>query len=393
MRKIQLESEVKNLVMLSSAKLLSGFACYIYDVGIVIYLYEKTQSVAIIGGFFVSQLLPAFIILLSGQLIDKYNKKNLIVFSNLAKGGILLILLFNRNIWSIYMATFLFNFLLEFEGNTFSSLMISIFPKDKILKSASVINLLDSLSMVLAPVSASFIAMHFKFTANLILDIILFIITAFIYFSIHISHQKIEKEEKSEGTGKGNIKVLGNKKILLTVLFWNIFMLCIGITAPLEISMIEDTLNMPSSYYGIGNTVEGIGMLLASGFILGIIRKLRSNTIIMIGLFSAALSYLVIGLSGNIEIYMIGACLVGMTSTFCPLGFKTEVQINSNPSIIGRTFTTARFTVLLSRIAGSFIVGFSLDLLGIRKIYYSIAGILTLAAVVYAKEILDQKSR
>lgn len=57
-------------------------------------------------------------------------------------------------------------------------------------------------------------------------------------------------------------------------------MRCIGIASPLEISMIEDNLGMSSSWYGIGDTVEGIGMLLTSGFILEIIKKLKSENII-----------------------------------------------------------------------------------------------------------------
>lgn len=41
----------KNLIFLAMAKYLSGFASYIYDVGIVIYLFSNTQSVGIVGGF------------------------------------------------------------------------------------------------------------------------------------------------------------------------------------------------------------------------------------------------------------------------------------------------------------------------------------------------------
>ena len=63
----------KNLTMLSTAKFLSGFAGYVYDVGIVIYLYNMTESVAVIGGFFVSQFLPAFVMLMLGEMIDRYN--------------------------------------------------------------------------------------------------------------------------------------------------------------------------------------------------------------------------------------------------------------------------------------------------------------------------------
>lgn len=160
-------------------------------------------------------------------------------------------------------------------------------------------------------------------------------------------------------------------------------MLCIGIVSPLEISMIEDTLGMSSSWYGIGNTVEGIGMLLASGFVLGIIKKLKPENIILLGLFSAAMSYGVIGTAGNIGMYLLGAGLVGVTSTFCPLGFKTAVQIQSETNLVGRTFTASRFTILITRMIGSLLVGGMLTVWNIRVIYYLLAGFLVVTAVAY----------
>ena len=127
-------------------------------------------------------------------------------------------------------------------------------------------------------------------------------------------------------------------------------------------------------------------MLTASVFILGIIKKLRPEYIIELGLFSSALSYFVIGSAGNIWVYFVGACLVGITATFCPLGFKTEIQIKSNPAFIGRTFTGARSLVLLARIGGSLVVGQASKVWEIRAIYYVIAGILLLAAVFYRRK-------
>ena len=65
------------------------------------------------------------------------------------------------------------------------------------------------------------------------------------------------------------------------------------------------------------------------------------------------------------------------------LGFKTEIQISSDPSVIGRTFAVARFTVLLSRIAGSVLVGQALDVWNIRKIYFGVFGVLIVTAITY----------
>lgn len=378
---MQEKSMKQNLFLLSLAKFLSGFAGYIYDIGIVIYLFSQTKSVAAIGGFFISQFLPALIILFTGKLIDTHNQKMLMFLSNLAKAAVFFLLLFEANIVFIYVATFFMNLLSEFESNTTQALMANLFSKGNLFKAASVINLLDSASLILAPVCASVIATNFSIQANLIIDIILYGITGLLYLLLPsgiLGNIEKQKEEK-----KGYASIIKNKRILCTVLFWNFFMLCIGIASPLEISMIEDTLGMSSSWYGIGNTVEGIGMLLASGFVLGIIKKLKPESIILLGLFSAAMSYGVIGIAGNIGVYLFGAGLVGVTSTFCPLGFKTAVQIQSETNLVGRTFTASRFTILITRMIGSLLVGGMLTLWNIRVIYYLLAGFLVITAVAY----------
>ncbi len=375
----------KNLIFLAMAKYLSGFASYIYDVGIVIYLFSNTQSVGIVGGFFVSQLLPAIIILFTGKVIDSHSKKKLMAMANLLKGLIFVLLLFSQNIWVIYLVTFLMNLILEFEGNTLSAFMVNAFSKERLLKVSSVINLLDSASLLTAPAIAAFIAMSFPIQANIILDVLLFLLTAVCFLFMGTNSASEEDENKRPENENGWKDIIKNKNVLKTIIYWNIFMLCIGLAAPLEISMIEDTLGMPSAYYGFGNTVEGIGMVLASVFILGIIRKLKPAYIISIGLFSAAASYLFIGISQNIWMYFVGACLVGITATFCPLGFKTEIQLKCNPATVGRTFTAGRFTILLSRAAGSLMVGKILTFADIRAVYYGISSILFVTALWYIK--------
>ena len=74
---------------------------------------------------------------------------------------------------------------------------------------------------------------------------------------------------------------------------------------------------------------------------------------------------------------------MGITATFCALGFKTESQLKCNPDTVGRTFTAGRFTILLSRAAGSLIVGKILSFAAIRAVYYGISGIFCNSILVY----------
>ena len=212
-------SDNKNLIFLASAKYLSVYASYIYDVGIVIYLFSNTQSVEVIGGFFVSQLLPAIIILFTGKIIDQNDKKKLLVVANLFKSFIFLLLLFSQNIWIIYLVTFLMNLILEFEGNTLSAFMVNAFSKERLFKVSSVINLLDSASLLTAPSIAAFIAMTFPIQANIIIDVLLFLLTSVFFLFIKtnsmVEQTQIEKFEK-ENSWK---EILKNKNVIKTIAF------------------------------------------------------------------------------------------------------------------------------------------------------------------------------
>lgn len=376
-------SNNKNLIALSAAKLLSGFASYIYDIGIVIYLYDRTESAAVISGFFVAQLLPTFFLVWFGKTIDRYNKKHLMILCNVTKAVLFLLLLVSSSLTCIYLVTFFMNLILEYEGNVVQSILPEIFPTGEILRAASVVNVLDSFSMVLAPLCASALALNFPMEANIILDILLYVGTVAVYIWMKTASTEPTRRECGDNVLKPYKYILTNKKILFTVISWGIFMFCIGIAAPLEILMIEQKLQMPSAYYGFGNTVEGIGMLVASVLLLGLVRKLGSVSIIKIGLFTATASYFILGISYNMWMYFFGACLVGVTATLCPLGFKTLLQIEGEPQVMGQMFTASRFFVLLSRVAGSAVVGTALGMIGIRGVYYLVGFILLGLALWY----------
>ena len=391
MKNTELYQNGRNLGLISLAKFLSGFASYIYDIGVVIYLFQETESVTVIGGFFVAQLLPAFLILVIGGIIDKYNKKVLMIISNIVKAVLMACLLINRDIWCIYAVTFGMNLILEFEGSTISALIANVFAKGHLFKAASVINFVDSFSMIAAPLCASVLALYFRVDINLVLSCALYMVTAFSYGFITFIHVPQDSYIDGDKKLKVYMNLVRNKRILGTVFFWNIFMFCIGLASPLEVSMIEEKLQMPSQWYGIGNAVEGMGMLVASAFVLGKIRKLRPSTVIVLGLICAAMSQIVIGISGNIWVYFLGAVLGGITATFCPLGFKTEIQMEAEPESVGRTFAVSRFFILLSRMGGSLIVGQMLKLWNIRMLFLGIAGILIAAAAGYGRYIWREK--
>ena len=370
----------KQTFLFMLAYFLSSCASYIFDIGVLVYLYNETESLAIVGTFFTLQLIPALLILIFGRTIDLYSRKRLIAFVNLFKALTLSLAIFYHGLIIIFLVNFLFNTFLEFERNIFYAFIPETFEQKDLIKISSAINIIDSVCMLLAPIMATTLAKNFSLAANIYINMTLCFLAFISYLSLKYSnnHANFNHEDRSN---KPKIKIYDSevikniKHILLVVISWMLFMLCIGVTTPMEIVMIQKELGMSSTYYGIGNTFEGIGMMISSYIIYKFSDRLKTNTtlIIKVGLLTSALSYLIIGFSGNIYVYLIGAILVGITSCLVPMGFKTTIQMVIKNEIMGRVFAATRFLVLISRIIGTTLIGVILNIYSIRAIYICIS--------------------
>lgn len=376
----------KNIFYLVILKIFMSFSSYLFDIGIVIYLYQGSQSLDVVGGFFIAQLLPAILVLISGELIDYFQSKYLLVWSNILKILLFISLLFIKKIWLIYVITFVYNLLLEFERNMSQVLVAYICEKKQIFKANSVLNVADSFIMIVAPILAAMIAQNYAFENTVLLAALILGVSVIALALLREKNITLPAESKKVMNRSFYLDLFKNKSIVRLAIYWIIFMFCIGLTTPLEIVMIEGVLNKASVFYGIGNMVEGVGMLLAAAFLVKLTHRYLSISIVPIGMFCAALSYFFIGISFNIWIYFIGAFFVGITSALCPMGFRNEIQMACECDTMGRTISSVRFFVVFARLLGTVMISFFIDEMYIRYVYFVVVIILLMAYVSIKKK-------
>lgn len=377
----------RNMGIIIITSFISELADYIFDIGIIIYLYKATKSTALISGVFISQLLPAFLILLIGKTIDTFDKKKLIILCKAFRILLFGILLLNRSVVVIYLVSFFLSFILEYSGNIFNALMTDLFTEEELVNKSSIISTASSVSMIGGPLLASLLTAHVSLFAMISLNIILCGIVAVLYCFLKVEKKNVSNDEDGAEDGSKDTlaikQVLQNRKVVSTVVFWALFMFVIGLMGPLEIVMIQDILHSPSDFYGIGNSVEGVGMLIASATLIGVSRKMSPNRVLAMGLVISAIAYFIIGISPDFSVYVIGAFFVGAAAALCPLGFKTAVQIFSDKSIVGRTFALSRFVVIIARLVGVSVSGVIVLRLGVRSLYELAGIIMALSAVIF----------
>lgn len=97
--------------------------------------------------------------------------------------------------------------------------MANVFAKVHLFKAASVINFVDSFSMIAAPLCASALALYFQVDINLVLSCALYVVMAFLYGFIIFAHVPKDSHIVGDKKLKGYMNLFRNKRILATVFF------------------------------------------------------------------------------------------------------------------------------------------------------------------------------
>ncbi|GKX31519.1 MFS transporter [Vallitalea longa] len=377
--------EKKDLVLIMISTVISSFGDYIFDIGVLIYLYKLTNSPMVIGGFLLSQLLPSVVYLfVSGLIIDSFDRKKVIICINICRFFILLLLLFNQSIYFIYLITFILGVLDDFARTLNHTLIPSLFDKEYLLKVNSSLSLLDSISIMVSPVLVTLIVGKTGFAGIVIINAFTFLIISFIYLFI-----KYREDSTFRPTGRKNLiktvklgikEISHNTFIQKTLVSWSFFMLGIGLSSTLLIFVITEKIGLAEEFYGYVTMAEGVGMFIGSFLVLKKNRKIQTKLLVTTGLIISCVSYLLIGYSTIVLTIMVGSILVGLAASFCPLGFRTSIQTEIEEKFLGQTFIIIRFVVIMLRSLGVYLSGMLVQFMDIPYVYL-LASIVTLVSV------------
>ena len=268
--------------------------------------------------------------------------------------------------------------------------MTQMVENRNIVKLSSRTNVLHAVSMISGPIMASVMIGFFNYNFIVFFIVVCLFISILPILFIKLTTIKNIDDDISNTEAKSFIQIKSwffsrsifkNNNTVFVIIFWFIFMLCIGIIGPLGIVMIENVLNLPLNYIGYIGVIGGVGNLLASVALLSKVKKLEPNKAVSIGLLLSAVGYFIIGYTPNIFVYFLGLLFVGMTAGICPFGFRTSLKVYTENTMLGRTFSLTRFIVLFARIAGLLLSGMLINIIYIRHIYFIVAGMLFLATV------------
>lgn len=322
-------------------------------------------------GFF-SQLPQIFMSLISGSIVDRWNRKMLMIVGDLITGMLTIIVLIiystsHLQIWHLYLAVAIAGVFEQCQGLAFEASISTLVTKEHYSRASSMGFLAGYGSDIIAPALAGFLYVTIGLRGIMLIDIATFVFAITTVLLVHIPQPK-QPLLNTEINTKKSLRVVNELSFgwnyltkhlsLLILLVWiSLFWLAHDLGDSLYSAMIlarsnndPRVLGSLASAAGIGGVVGALLMSKLGGF------KRRINGV-QLGMIGASLSKIFFGISR--------VPLVWTATQFCSsfnfpiLGSSLDAIWLSkvNPEIQGRVFATRSMIVMIISSLGYLIAG------------------------------------
>lgn len=366
---------------------------WIYFIALNLIVLNLTESALAVSGLYIVRAISSlFTNFWSGSLIDRFNKKKLMIFLNLVQSILIVILpCFSSLLW-MYVLVFLITVASSMYQPTSMTYITKLIPVRQRKRFNALRSLLDSGAFLTGPAIAGFL-----FTVGTpYMAIYLNAIALFLSACITFKMPNIEALEKfMNRTEKASLfRVLlqdwqmvirfslKNSYVMVVYLLFSAIIILMTATDSLEAAFATQILALSEGEYGILVSIAGVGVLFGSLTNSVIVEKIPTSWLIGMGSLVTALGYLIFTSSFSFLIAAIGCFVLSFATAFANTGFYTFYQNNIPSESMGRIGSIYGFFEALFIIIFTTIFGIFAEWITIRSVVISASFMMAFVAVI-----------
>jgi hypothetical protein len=342
-------------------QIVSVLASSMSQFALTIFIFKETGSALAMGTMQVFFITPFLLISpLAGVWVDRYNRKLMMMVSDIAAGiatlGILVLQALGiLEYWHLYGASIIYGLGMAFQWPAYSAAISTMVPKEQLGRANGMMSLIDAGPQVIAPILAGALLPIIALTGILLLDVITFLFAIGALLLVHIP-QPPRTEEGAQAEGGGMLKeaAFGFKYIfarpsllgLQLVFFVGNLFAGIGFTVlpPMILTRSGGDSLIFGSVQSAGAIAAVVGGVLMSAW-GGFKRRVHG---VLLGWIIGGIGMAIIGFTGGLPVWIIG---VAITSVIIPLvnGSNQAIwQSKVAPDVQGRVFASRRLIAWLT---------------------------------------------
>ena len=352
---------------------------------------DLTGKASSVGLLFIILTIPSVVLgPWAGVLIDRWDKKKLIVISDILNGLFALGMVLTDKIWGIYLLAMGMAIVFTFFDPAIRVVIPRLVPEEELITANSLSSSTYYASNLVGPALGGVLIGFFGVKAAFIINGVSFFISALSEMFIRIKANQRELHDYQDNNiwerfREGWDYIKSNQVVLFVILFFAVGALPMGALPILNIVLIKEILKFGPSGYGTLMTIKGVGLFLGT-FLMGRWGKGHSELKLMVlGVGLIGLGYLLFALNSFFILSALILFGIGIAGTVVNVSYGTYLQKAVDEEVRGRVFS---LDMALGNVVGLIsmsLAGFLGDTFGIARVIAIGGGFIALQALVTSR--------
>ncbi|AKR35618.1 MULTISPECIES: MFS transporter [Bacillus] len=333
-------------LLLLSGVGIANLGAWIYLIALNVLVYNMGGSALAVAALYVIKpLATLFTNAWSGSMIDRLNKRKLMIHLDIYRALFIAILPLLPSIWIVYVFVFFISMASAIYEPTAMTYMTKLIPVEQRQRFNSLRSLIGSGAFLIGPAIAGVLLIASTPEIAIYINAIAFLLSGFITLLL----PNLDKKEASDTTSNTlsltvlkkdwNTVINFSRKHVYVVcvyfLFQSMFALATA-TDSLELSFAKEVLLLTDSEYGFLVSIAGAGFILGAITNTILSKKLAPSLLIGIGSLFITIGYLIYAFSSVFLIAAIGFFILSFSMAYANTGFYTFYQNNIPVHMMGR---------------------------------------------------------
>lgn len=310
-----------------------------------IWVKTLTHSNGAAGLTFFFFSLPQLAAPLAGALIDRLPRRQVLIWTNLVVGALVLALLAvhdARQVWLIYTVMFGYGASNCILGSGESALLRVLLPEHLLGDANAYLRTVKEGLRLIGPVLGAGLFTVIGGGALAIIDAATFLVAAGTLWTVHVAEPPAapRTEHFVKHTLAGVRHLWHTPPLRQLTIAMSTACLFIGITESAAFAIVSEGLHRPATFLGPLVAIQGIGALAAGVTVSRVMRLIGEGLTAAVGLvaFAAGCALLI---SADLGVVIGGMTLVGFSLPWLVVGYNTALQLHSPHELQGRVSSAA----------------------------------------------------
>lgn len=350
---------------------------FVSTVALVILVVELSGTASAVGGLLVARLVPTLASPLAGVLADRLDRRAILVASDLARAVLILVAVFTRDLFVLYVLVFLMGLARTFFNPTIRAAFPNVVGEGDLTRANALIGSTFSVSVAIGPAFGGLLVATVGVNAAFLLDCVSYLISAAFLSRIPLPRPEIEDTGGFVRDLREGLSYLAGARVPLAIVVGAFLaILAINITIPAEVFLAKETFDAGNIGYGLLVSVWGGGTVLGSALMVVLGDRVNLIILYFVSLFCGALALVGTGLS-PVFILALGALMVeGICTGIDNVATDTILQKRVSDTFLGRVFAVRFMSYSAGEAIAYLAGGLIVDAFGPRSTYL-FAGIAT----------------